>query len=252
MADEVIRKGAAFEVIGTDTSYQIWPSGRRDGDPVAHFPADASGRAFAIQYFAQLEASSAPAASPPAAPRQRSPEGVLSAVGPAEQIQPPTSPPSATGGSPQKQTDREKSPGSFGSLPLTDLPPKNSAARGWWVTAGVIIFLTGIFGAFGCAVYAWRKGWSTAAKWLFVGGTVWTAIVVIFVVLLLTHVPGPSASQVQSEIASDYGVSNVTCNMPGSWTPGTTFGCFASHASYKVTVEKSTGTEFRWYVQPNG
>ncbi|HVB77236.1 MAG TPA: hypothetical protein VNI34_05470 [Candidatus Nitrosotalea sp.] len=130
--------------------------------------------------------------------------------------------------------------------------PQGKPNPGFWGSTAVAILLLGVIGGIGAAIVAWRKGYRTAAKWLSIASVVWTAIVVALVVLLLSHGPGPSAGQLQSWLASHYNVSGVTCNMPGSWTPGNTFECFANHESFKLTVLRSQGNEFRWYVQPNG
>lgn len=49
---------------------------------------------------------------------------------------------------------------------------------------------------------------------------------------------GPSQSYVQGQIVTwlhnnDIGAGSVSCNLPGSWTPGATFKCFVYRGSGK-------------------
>jgi hypothetical protein len=139
------------------------------------------------------------------------------------------------------------------------ISPAGKPSTGFWVGTIVGIIFVGVIGGVGAAILAWRKGYRTAAKWLSIVSVVWTAIIVAVIVLLLTHVPSPSAASVQSWVASQFKVNSVVCNMPGSWSPGTTFTCFGTSGSgnngsvVKITVLRNfKDGQPDWFGQEQG
>jgi hypothetical protein len=116
MSEHVVRKGEEYEVIATESSYQVWQSESREGMPLAQFKLGTAGLQFAIQYFRQMEteASTANTVDLPVSPP---PEG-----SPSPHISRPTSFPSV------EEEDSSGRPPSGDGGPLQTAPASQAAA----------------------------------------------------------------------------------------------------------------------------
>jgi hypothetical protein len=57
MTEFLVRIGDRYELVLAEGTYKVWPSGMREGQPLAQFRADADGQSHALRYFGYLEAN---------------------------------------------------------------------------------------------------------------------------------------------------------------------------------------------------